>query len=281
MLSGKINYISDSDLLNSISFRLYTVIKNNISNYLQIANAAGENDLDHTVDIEQLNKAQSIVTDLNNFIPPTIFEMIGEEFFAYLTEKRGYNKISAVRFIADNFHFLSSEMQTRFFNFLLPEIIPYGKEKGIAHKYHHSLYVDNIGYATTAGYLLLKAFSLDSKGRLNIKNTTLIINDLLEYAPEVIANYIDQFSGQAKDFIEKYAMLLANSYPDDGETEIKQSKARHDINRRQYCRYYSFVTKEMLTEICSTNQSNGNDLAEMIVDYLDDPEQKFNLALKK
>jgi hypothetical protein len=285
LLKGKSNKVTDVEFFNSLCLRLARVVRNNISEYFRLLSEAVDGKLKYTVDIEQLEKAEDIIEDLNNFIPTDIFEMIGEDCLAYLAAEESHNKPATVWFVAKNFHYFPLTLQKKMFNILLPGIIPYNKELGasqmsffcelpehvvphikrpdIAHKYYSSNYADNIGYAKTVGYMLLHAFSLNTDRTLNSRNAFVIINGIFEHCPWVMPKYLYKFSDENYECIEKYVMLVANSCAD---TDLDDNKIdlRDAVNRHQYDKYYLSNVKEMLVE----NLNSDNDLPSIVMNYV-------------
>jgi hypothetical protein len=285
ILQGKVNYITDVEFFNSLCLRLSRVIRNNITEYFRLLSEAADGKLKYTVDIGQLGKAQEIVDDLSNFIPAEIFKTIGEDCLAYLAAEESHNKPATVCFVANNFQYFPVILQKKMFNTLLPGIIPYNNELGakqmtffcelpdyvaphiyrpdIAHKYYASNYVDNIGYAKTVGYMLLKAFSLHANGTINSKNALKIINGIFQNCPWAMPGYMSQFDDENYECIEKYVMLVANSYADADLDESKKS-LKDTLNRNRYDKYYLCTVNEMLKE----NLNSNNELPAIVMKYL-------------
>jgi hypothetical protein len=285
ILQGKVNYITDVEFFNSLCLRLSRVIRNNITEYFRFLSEAVDGKLKYTVGIEQLDKAQEIVKDLSNFIPAEIFERIGEDCLVYLAAEESHDKPATVGFVAKNFQYFPITLQKKMFNTLLPGIIPYNNELGanqmtffcelpeyivphkyrpdIAHKYYASNYEDNIGFAKTVGYMLLKAFSLNIDGTINSKNAAKIIYGIYEKCPWAMPRYMNKFDDENYALIEKYVMLLANSYAEEDLDESKKN-LRDAVNRNQYNKYYYSAIKEMLTE----NLNIDNDLSTLVMNYL-------------
>jgi hypothetical protein len=285
ILQGKVNCITDVEFFNSLCLRLSRVIRNNITEYFRLLSEAVDGELKYTVDIEQLSKAQEIVNDLSNFISADIFETIGEDCLAYLAAEESHNKPVTVRFVAENFRYFPITLQIKMFKTLLPGIIPYNDELGadqmtffcelpanvaphhyrpdIAHKYYSSNYSDNIGYAKTVGYMLLEAFSLNIDGTINSKNAAKIIYGIFEKCPWAMPGYMNKFDDKNYTLIEKYLMLLANSYAEEDLDESKMN-LRDVVNRNQYNKYYFSAIKEMLAK----NLNSDNNLPTLVMNYL-------------
>jgi hypothetical protein len=75
--------------------------------------------------------------------------------------------------------------------------------------------------------------------------------------------YMNKFDDENYALIEKYVMLLANSYAEEDLDESKKN-LRDAVNRNQYNKYYYSAIKEMLTE----NLNIDNDLSTLVMNYL-------------
>jgi hypothetical protein len=284
ILKGKTNYVSDIAFFDSLCLRLSRIVRNFNTEYFRVLSEAVNGQLNFTVSFE-IGKARKIITDLSNFFPSEILETIGGDTLAYLAVDESHNKPDAVRFVAENYKYFSVLLQKKMFKSLLPGIIPYNKELGadqmtffcelqpgvvphhyrpdIAHKYYSSNYVDNIGYAKTSGYMLLGAFSLNADGTINSMNSIEIINGIFEHSPWAMPRYMQMFADENYECIEKFVIIVANSYA-DADLDVDKKGLRDTVNRNHYDKYYLSTVKSMLID----NLNSDNDLPSIVMAYI-------------
>jgi hypothetical protein len=266
LLSGTINPITDADFFDQITARIYEAIKKVISSHQEFTDQAVDGKVKDCIEFEVLNQPLKILTDLNNFIEPAIFNLVGEQLYSYLNDDFDYNKIFVIDHVANNFKYFSSELRVRFFTLLMPKIFPNNGNSGMAEKYFGSNFVEAEAQAISICHKLLIAFSFEPDGSLNLKNVTTILNVLMKQQVQFL-RYLNQFSEPLKNFVEKLTLL--HIYSD----ENNQSILSRTISRYQYSRYYLFATRTILKPILSNEKAD--DLANIITSYLVNPEQKY------